>query len=645
MIETTELGFISIALPEIEITLGDARDNRSKIEVIMQEASQKGCHWVLFPSMIMTGISLGDLFYQEKILREAKEQVIDLAKASHAWQCMANIGFPFVWNQRIYACQAVIGKGRVWSLQPQRLLDTESRAFSPWTFGDENHISFGPWQVPVGNHLLQEEHTGLTFQILQGAEGFHYANFTDRCSTASVYLWADHREATADRAVKTRAYLEQVSRLQPSIWAYSSPGIGESSGDTVYDGYRALCENGMTLTETNYGVAEGFLRSDAHYLKIQLIQRKSHSMIRSPENLVSKLAKNLELPRFTLSSKLKKLDYPIVRNPWLPGTTDERRKYCSELFRLQVSALARRLKHTRSTYVVLGVSGGLDSTLSLLVATEAYKMLGKSSSQVLAVTMPGFGTSDRTYTNALNLMQSLQVTQREVSIVAACEQHFRDIGHPMDRHDVTFENTQARERTQILMDIANQVNGLVLGTGDLSEIALGWCTYNGDQMSMYNPNHSLTKTMIREVVLWYANSSNNEMLSKTLNDIVETPVSPELLPSFGNEFHQKTEDTLGPYEVHDFYLYHMAICGLPAKDLLFLVERAFPEYSSTKLLQWLKTFYRRFLSQQFKRSPSADGARVTGFSLSPRGDWQMPSDLQFQSWLLELEISTDTLIN
>lgn len=644
MIETTELGFIRIALPEIEITLGDARENRSKIEAIMQEASQKGCHWVLFPSMIMTGISLGDLFYQEKILREAKEQILDLAKASLAWQCMANIGFPFVWNQRIYACQAVIGKGRVWSLQPQRVLDSESRAFSTWTLGDENHISFGPWQVPVGNHLLREEHTGLTFQILQGSEGLHYANFANY-STATVYLWADHREATADRAAKTKAYLEQVSRTHPSIWAYASPGIGESSGDTIYDGYRALCENGLTLTETNDGTAQGFLKSDAHYLKIQLIQRKDRSLIRSPENLVCKLGHDLELPRFTDSSKVGELEYPVIRNPWLPLNFEERRRYCSELFRLQVSALARRIKHTKSAYVVLGVSGGLDSTLSLLVAAEAYKLLDKPSSQVMAVTMPGFGTSDRTYTNALNLMQSLQVTQREVSIVAACEQHFKDIGHSKDLHDVTFENTQARERTQILMDIANQVNGLVVGTGDLSEIALGWCTYNGDQMSMYNPNHSLTKTMIREVVLWYANSSNNAILSKTLEDIVNTPVSPELLPSFGNEFHQKTEDTLGPYEVHDFNLYYMAVCGLPSKDLLFLVERTFPEYSSAKLLQWLKTFYRRFLSQQFKRSPSADGARVTGFSLSPRGDWQMPSDLQIQNWLLELEFSNDTLIN
>lgn len=637
MIETTELGFISIALPEIEISLGDARENRCKIEAVLHEAHQKGCHWVLFPSMILTGVSMGDLFFQEKILREAKEQIIDLAKASQAWQCMANIGFPWVWNQRIYACQAVIGQGRVWSLQPQRILDSEARAFSAWASDDECLVDFGPWQVPVGNHLLCEEKTGLILQIMQGAEGFYSAIPKSDSSTASIYLWADHREATADRALKTKAYLEQVSRAHPSIWAYASPGKGESSGDMVYDGYRILCENGTTLTETKFGVTEEFLKSDAHYLKIRLMQIKNRSLIRSQVNLSVGTNRCLELPRFTHTSLVGELDYPVAKNPWLPSSAEDLRTYCSELFRLQVSALARRLKHTKSNYAVLGVSGGLDSTLSLLVATEAYKALGKASSQVLAVTMPGFGTSDRTYTNALSLMQSLQVTQREVSIVAACEQHFRDIGHPADLHDVTFENTQARERTQILMDMANQVNGLVIGTGDLSEIALGWCTYNGDQMSMYNPNHSLTKIMIREVVSWYAKSSSNSTLSKTLEDILQTPVSPELLPSQGNEFHQKTEDTLGPYEVHDFYLYYMAVCSLPPKDLLFLAERSFPEYSSAKLLQWLKTFYRRFLSQQFKRSPSADGARVTGFSLSPRGDWQMPSDLQLQNWLQELE--------
>jgi NAD+ synthase (glutamine-hydrolysing) len=636
MIETSDLGFLRIALPELAISLGNPQENRRKIESAMQEAHQNSCHWVLFPAMVMTGTSIGDLFYQEKILRDAKEQLIDLAKASQAWQCMANIGFPFVWQHRIYACQAVIGQGRIWSIQPQSLLSGESRAFSTWKSGDKFVISIGPWLVPLGTQLLEEEQTGLTIRILQGHEGFQ-ARIPDLIdSPASIYLWSDSREATASRALQTTAYLEQISRIQSSIWAYTSPGKGESSGDVVYDGYRTLCETGSSLSQTNLNAPEDFMVSDVHYRKVQLLQRKTGSMIRELREDAT-VNNRVELPRFTHTALAGALKYPVVKNPWLPTSTEERQHYCSELFRLQVRALARRLEHTGSTYAVLGVSGGLDSTLALLVATEAMRSLGKGSEQVFAVTMPGFGTSGRTYANALSLMKSLQVTQREISIVAACEQHFKDIDQPLNQHDVTFENAQARERTQILMDLANQINGLVVGTGDLSEIALGWCTYNGDQMSMYNPNHSLTKTMIREVVAQIAMTSSNSVLSQTLEDVLQTPVSPELLPSLGNEFHQKTEEALGPYEIHDFYLYQMAVCGLPPRDLLYLVQRAFPEYTSAQLLQWLKIFYRRFLTQQFKRSPSADGARVTSFSLSPRGDWQMPSDLQIQNWLQELE--------
>ena len=636
MIDTTELGFLRIALPDLAISLGNPQANRKLIESCLQEANQNGCHWVQFPAMVMTGTSIGDLFYQSKILQDAKTELIDLALASQAWQCMANIGFPMILQQRIYACQAVIGQGKIWSIHPQSILSSESRAFSAWDLNEVLMIPFGPWQVPVGNLLLEEAQTNLTMQILQGQEGFQgvFCNLND--SPATIHFWSDHREATAARALQTKAYLEQISRIQSSIWVYSSPGKGESSGDVVYDGFRLLSEIGSTLTELDTKATHNFIICDTHYRKAQNLQRKAVSLIKGRREQTNS-SNRVELPRFTHTTLAGDLHYPVVRNPWLPNIEEERHGYCSELFRLQVRALARRLEHTNSNYAILGVSGGLDSTLALLVATEAMKSLGKGSEQVLAVTMPGFGTSGRTYANALSLMKSLQVTQREISIVAACEQHFKDINQPLDLHDVTFENAQARERTQILMDLANQVNGLVVGTGDLSEIALGWCTYNGDQMSMYNPNHSLTKTMIREVVAWVAKTSTNSILSRTLEDVLQTPVSPELLPSLGNEFHQKTEEALGPYDIHDFYLYFMAVCGLPPRDLLRLVERAFPEYTSTQLLKWLRTFYRRFLTQQFKRSPSADGARVTDFSLSPRGDWQMPSDLQIHSWLQELE--------
>lgn len=636
MIETTELGFLRIALPDLTISLGNPQANRKLIESCLQEADQKGCHWVQFPAMVMTGTSIGDLFYQSKILHDAKTELIDLAIASQAWQCMANIGFPMIWQQHIYACQAVIGQGKIWSIHPQSILSSESRAFSTWDGSNGLMIPFGPWQVPLGDMLLEEVGTGLTLRILQGQEGFQGTFYNLHDSQALIHLWSDHREATAARSKQTKAYLEQISRIQSSIWSYSSPGKGESSGDVVYDGFRMVSEIGSTLSESGAQTTHDLMICDTHYRKAQSLQRKAVSFIKGRKEQI-KVWHRVELPRFSHTTLAGELHYPVVRNPWLPNTEEERQEYCRELFRLQVQALARRLEHTNSNYAILGVSGGLDSTLALLVAAEAMKSLGKGSEHVLAITMPGFGTSGRTYANALSLMNSLQVTQREISIVAACEQHFEDIHQPKDLHDVTFENTQARERTQILMDVANQVNGLVVGSGDLSEIALGWCTYNGDQMSMYNPNHSLTKTMIREVVTWAAKGSTNAILSRTLDDVLLTPVSPELLPSLGNEFHQKTEEALGPYEIHDFYLYYMAVCGLPPRDLLKLSERAFPEYASTALLKWLKTFYRRFLTQQFKRSPSADGARVTDFSLSPRGDWQMPSDLQIQNWLQELE--------
>lgn len=619
-------GFLRFAMPRFELSLANPKANKERLADLLCEANRLKCHWAVFPTLALSGLTCGDLFYQDLLLRQCKEQLIALAEESNQWQILANIGLPMRVGEKIYACQAIIGQGRVWAILPQEQISSETSAFSAWNENETMQMKIGSWEVPIGKGLLQWGQSERTIHIIQGGER--------AAENAAIQIWTDTAEITAGSRERLETELTYLSQKIPAVWLYTAPASGESGGEVIYDNTRFLFEAGTSLIAQE--VDQEMLWSDVHIRKVSNLRTRFFSK----KNQRSRVQRNTilaEVPYTGREVDACELKYPVSVNPWLPEDQEHRLRFVRDLFDLQVRGVVQRWKHTGSQVVVLGVSGGLDSTLALLVSVEAARRLGKSAEQVLAITMPGFGTSNRTYDNAAQLMESLQVQAREISIVDACLQHFKDIQQNPERHDVTFENAQARERTQILMDVANQENGFVIGTGDLSEIALGWCTYNGDAMSMYNPNHSLTKTTIREVVGWYASACVQEGLSEVLFDILETPVSPELIPTEDGKMKQKTEEVLGAYELHDFFLYHMAVLALEPSDILLLAQRAFSNYEPDELRRILKVFYKRFLTQQFKRSPSPEGARVISFSLSPRGDWSMPSDLQIENWMNELE--------
>lgn len=631
-------GYVKVAAAVPRVKVADCRFNAEQIEKEIIIADGKGVQIIAFPELCITGYTCGDLFAQQLLLEEAEIGLIRILNDTRQMDIISILGMPVACNGLLLNVAVVIQKGKVLGVIPKTYLPNykefyEKRWFTSACEVHESSIRLCGQVVPMGRNLLFET-ADVTFGVeicedlwapippssvlaLQGAELLFNLSADTEAIGKHAYL---------------RSLIGQQSARCISGYIFSSCGFGESTTDVVFAGNGLIYENGNLLAASKrFSFEEQMVvgEIDVDYLRAE--RRVNTTFAACRANCASEPA--VRISTEYVNGKDLNLTRTYNPHPFVPqgAALDER---CEEIFSIQMSGLAQRLVHTKAQSAVVGISGGLDSTLALLVCVKTFDKLGWSRRGIIGVTMPGFGTTDRTYTNAVNLMKALGVTIREVSIKEACIQHFKDINHDIDVHDVVYENAQARERTQILMDIANQTRGLVIGTGDLSELALGWATYNGDHMSMYGVNTGIPKTLVKHLVKWVAENGMDDASRGTLLDIVDTPISPELIPADENgNISQVTEDLVGPYELHDFFLYYFIRCGFPPSKIFFLAARTFKGvYDEETIRKWLQTFYRRFFSQQFKRSCLPDGPKVGSISLSPRGDWRMPSDAGSEMW-------------
>lgn len=625
-------GFIKVAAAIPEVSVANCDHNAERIISLMQQAAERGVEVVVFPELSITGSTCGDLYRQPTLLTAAEQALCRIARASQSLSTVAIVGLPARYGQGVYNCAAVVADGKVVGLVPkQNLSVTQKRWFHQGNAIDQGYMELSTKEVAYFGCDQLFEVGGIKFGVEIGAD----IQLPTPPSTAMSLAGAKmifNLSAEAE-IIGTNSYLSQIVRHHSmhtqSAYVLSSAGFGESTTDVAYAGNAFVAECGILLAQAKrFSLTEQLVVSD---IDTELVQNNRQPNDYSSEDyIVNPIDIN---PSFEL-----RLDRSIDPSPFTPSDKQECDSRCEEVFAIQSMALVKRLKHTQCRTAVVGISGGLDSTLALLVAVGAFDMLGLDRKGIIGITMPGFGTTDRTYNNALTMIRELGVTLREISIAEACRQHFKDIGLADDDRSVTYENAQARERTQILMDVANMNGGMVIGTGDLSELTLGWATYNGDQMSMYGVNASVPKTLIRHIVTWYA-LRQEEPIRSTLLDVVATPVSPELLPANEQgDIAQKTEDLVGPYELHDFFLYHFIRNKFSPSKILYLAECAFcNRYDRATITHWLRTFFRRFFAQQFKRSAMPDGPKVGSVSLSPRGDWMMPSDAASAMWLAECD--------
>ena len=631
-------GFIKVAALTPKVTVADTQANREEICRLMDEAEAKGAKILVFPELCITGYTCGDLFYQQVLLREAKKELLAIAKYTQRKDYLAFVGLPLEYNGKLYNVAAAVTQGKVLGLVPKTHIPNYNE------FYERRHFAPGmkqPVPVALDEDTVVPMGTRVLFQCRQmpelkiGAEicedvwapnppGVEHALAG---ATLLVNLSASDETTGKDRYRKSLV-TGQSGRLICG-YVYCSAGDGESTQDVVYSGHNLIAENGTLLAESRRFCNES-IYTELDMVRLNEERRRMSTFMTSDESYI-----NVE---FSLKEEKTELTRFVDPAPFVPGNKADREKRCEEIFMIQAMGLKKRLEHTHAATAVVGISGGLDSTLALLVMVKAFDLIGKDHKDIVAVTMPGFGTTDRTYDNAVSLIKSLGATFREVSIVDSVRVHFKDIGQDEAVHDVTYENGQARERTQILMDIANKSGGMVIGTGDMSELALGWATYNGDHMSMYGVNASVPKTLVRHLVRYYADTCGDETLQNVLYDVLDTPVSPELLPPEDGKISQKTEDIVGPYELHDFFLYYILRFGCTPKKIYRLANYAFAgTYDRETIQKWLKTFYRRFFSQQFKRSCLPDGPKVGTVAVSPRGDLRMPSDASARIWMEELE--------
>ena len=622
-------GFVKVAAATPLVRVADCRYNAEAIGRLSEEAEQRGVSVVVFPELSITGYTCGDLFLQSHLLDAAERALATLLATPRS--VVTIVGMPISYGNNLYNCAVAFANGRIYGVVPKSYIPNysefyESRWFSEGRDISDTEILLCGQRVRFGTDILFEVH-GVRFGVELCEDLWVPAPPSSNMALAGATV-IFNLSATPE-IMRKHAYLRTLIAQQSSRtlsgYVYSSAGVGESSTDLVFTGNGIIAENGKIVAARDRFVRDARLTvSDIDVEHIANERRRHTSFIN-----INKMYDVIEIELAQAESELERRINPT---PFIPKFFDEG---CEEAFSIQVAGLAQRLSHIGCKSVVLGVSGGLDSTLALLVTVATFDMLSLDRKGILAVTMPGFGTSSRTYENAHDLMKALGVTIREISIRKACEQHFSDIGLAEGERGATYENSQARERTQILMDLANKVGGIVIGTGDLSEAALGWATYNGDSMSMYNVNCSIPKTLVRAIVGWYAAAKADECVGATLQDIVDTPVSPELLPATeGEEIAQKTEELVGPYILHDFFIYNFMRNGFSPAKIAYLAERAFKEeFSREEIEKWLRVFLRRFFSQQFKRSASPDGPKVVSVSLSPRGDWRMPSDASADEWL------------
>ncbi|GHT30258.1 NAD(+) synthase [Bacteroidia bacterium] len=632
-------GFIKVAAASPKVIVADCYHNIQQIEKLIREASGKGVQMITFPELSVTAYTCLDLFASQILLHSAVDALLKLVSNTADLDVFTIVGVPLVTENRLINAAVVFQKGEILGIVPKSYLPNckefqEQRWFTSAfdlrektikikdkTYPLSSHLLFTSGEVAAGIEICEDLWTPVPPSSLLAMEG---ANILFNLS-ASNELIGKHPYRCS--------LIKQQSARCIAGYVYAMAGFGESSTDLVFAGGGIIAENGSILKESDrFTMEDQLVISEIDIHNLQNDRQVNLSFMRGASNFLQ--AETLKVP-FTLATNPQaELTRFIDPHPFVPSG-NALTEHCEEIFNIQVSGLAKRIAHIKASTAVIGISGGLDSTLALLVTTMTFDALKIPRSQILGITMPGFGTTTRTYNNAVNLIHSLGVTFREISIEKACLQHFEDIGHDPSIHDVTYENSQARERTQILMDIANQENGLVIGTGDLSELALGWATYNGDHMSMYGVNTSIPKTLVRYLVEWVACNKVDEASKKTLLDIADTPISPELIPADkdGN-IAQKTEDLVGPYELHDFFLYHFLRFGSTPEKIEYLAQIAFKgQYDEETIKKWLRIFLRRFFSQQFKRSCLPDGPKVGSISLSPRGDWRMPSDASSSIWI------------
>ena len=640
-------GFLRVAAAVPVVKVASVGHNTAEICRLVEEADQKEASVIVFPELSLTGSTCGDLFYQSLLVNEAEKGIADIAEFSIGRDITIVVGVPVPVNGRLYNCAAIIRDGEIMGIVPKTCINGIQRRWftSGGGISSESEITYAGQTCAFSQSLLfrlgdaklaiefgDELNTPLapsTYHSLAGAQ-------------VILNLSACNELVTSDS--KRQISLTDHSSRNICAYIYVSAGFGESSQDMVYAGYACIYENGSKLKENKrFSTRSSVIISDIDIEKLDLLRRKIDDDTRA---VVGSEYEVINLGDARSTDFDDELFRAIEPNPFLPkGTEDER---CSEVISLQTSALMTRLNHICCKSAIIGISGGLDSTLALLVAVMAFDRLGWSRERIIGVTMPGFGTTSRTKNNAWDLMQTLGITCREISIKAACKQHFADICHDSSVHDATYENSQARERTQILMDLANKEGGIVIGTGDLSELALGWATYNGDHMSMYGVNADIPKTLVKSLVKWVAENKfteavNERSVKEILLDIVDTPISPELLPATEDgQIKQVTEDLVGPYELHDFFLYNFVRLGFTPEKIFFLAQKAFSadnetSYDDETIKKWLKTFVRRFFNQQFKRSCMPDGPKVGSVGLSPRGDWHMPSDAWSTDFLSSIE--------
>ena len=629
---------VAAAVPRVHIA--DAHRNAEGALKIMQEAFDEGVEIVVMPELSLVGYTCGDMVLQKKLLKDAENALAWLMQETAEIPTIGIVGLPVVFADRLYNCAAIFGQGVLWGIIPKSYIPNygEFSELRWWVSGfgiRDRMIRFAGQECPFGADLLFDIH-GVEFgveicedmwvpvppssmQAVQGAKLLFNLSASPESVCKHDYLIS--------------LIAEQSSRTM-AAYVYASAGHGESSSDLVFAGNAVIAELGRVLD-----VSERFVRNDrmaiadidVEYISTRRTARNTFYYPDAPEMRVVEI----DVDEIVRTDSVRRHIEPLY---FVPEDEAARAVHCREVFAIQSAGLAQRLEHTGCKNAVIGISGGLDSTLALLAVCDTYDLLGLDRKGIIGVTMPGFGTTDRTYQNALTMVRELGCTLREISIKDACEQHFKDLGIDPNERGVAFENSQARERTQILMDVANMCGGMVIGTGDMSELALGWATYNGDQMSMYGINSSVPKTLVKYMVEWYAENRAEGALREALRDVVATPVSPELLPADGQNIAQKTEDIVGPYDLHDFFLY----CALrrryePSKIFMLACIAFEDKYDEATIVKWLKVFFRRFFSQQFKRSAMPDGPKVGAVGLSPRGDLHMPSDAESRAWLQEIE--------
>ena len=649
-------GFFRVAAASPELAVADIDFNTEHIITEISRAALKNVRLIIFPELSITGYTCSDLFFQTSLQEKSIAALEKIARETSSMNIISAVGLPIKKDGALYNTAAILHKGKILAVIPKSFIPNyaefyERRHFSPAQNIIEKKSSIfvskkNP-DVPFGTDILFTNELNpdftIAFEICEDLWVPEPPSVRHSLTGANIIANLSASNEIVGKAEYRRLLVKSQSARCVSAYIYANAGHDESTQDLIFSGHSLIAENGSLLSESRLFSNEMIIADvDVEKLiqernKMSTFAQNAHSQNDSASgNNYRKIYFKSEITDYDKETEFFRT---VAFQPFVPSSKERRAERCLEVISLQAEGLAKRLRHINAKTAVLGLSGGLDSTLALLVTVHAFDLCKIDRHGIIAITMPCFGTTDRTYNNAIKLAESTGITIREIPIADSVRQHFKDIGQDENIHDITYENSQARERTQILMDVANKNNGIVIGTGDLSELALGWATYNGDHMSMYGVNASIPKTLVRHLVEWEADSAENQSLRDVLKDILDTPVSPELLPPEDGKISQKTEEIVGPYELHDFFLYYLLRFGFSPSKIYFMAGKAFDNGKYTKpfIKKWLKIFYRRFFTQQFKRSCLPDGAKVGTVNLSPRGDWRMPSDASYNLWIKEIE--------